>query len=244
MRTYTPTKAELDEHYPLHLTYRSWCEHCGSGRGLSTQHRSVGGPVEDVTWNMDYCFVGDKLDDDMLDDENNGDKKKSKAAILVTYDDFKRAFWALQTDKKGTTDGVVKWCTDRLEDSGYVGSPVTVKSDQEESIVALRRAIAVARHGDTIPINSPVRCSKANGKMERAIRTYQGQLRTLKHLFKIGIERQITSSCAMCSWLVAWTADVINKFKVHDDGKTAYERITRHRCKIKSLVVVSQFSGR
>ena len=32
-------------------------------------------------------------------------------------------------------------------------------------------------------------------------------------------------------------ADVLNKFKVHDDGKTAYERINRHRCNHKAIGV-------
>ena len=65
--------------------------------------------AEDVTWSMDYCFVGDRLDDYMLDDE-----KKSKAVILVLNYDCKTAFCALQEGKKGPTDGVVKWCTDRF----------------------------------------------------------------------------------------------------------------------------------
>ena len=39
----------------------------------------------------------------------------------------------------------------------------------------------------------------------------------------------------MLSSLVAWTADVLNIFEVHDDGKTAYERITRNRCNHKAI---------
>ena len=27
VRPQQPTKAEVEEHYPLHLNYRSWCEH-------------------------------------------------------------------------------------------------------------------------------------------------------------------------------------------------------------------------
>ena len=66
--------------------------------------------------------------------------------------------------------------------------------------------------------------------MERAIRAYQGQCCTLTHFFETGIKRPITSSRALFAWLFVWTADALNKIKVHDDGKTAYERITRHRC--------------
>ena len=75
---------------------------------------------------MDYCFVGDNLDNELLEDENDDDKKKGKATMLVTYDGHKKALWALQADKKGPTHGVVKWCTGRFEGSGYVGSPVNV----------------------------------------------------------------------------------------------------------------------
>ena len=60
----------------------------------------------------------------------------------------------------------MKWCCSKLEDSGYAGSEVTVKTDQGESLIALRTAIAAARIGGTVPINSAVRCSKSKVRME------------------------------------------------------------------------------
>ena len=59
---------------------------------MGKQHRSTGGPVFGSKRNMHVCFLGDKLDDDMLDDGSNDDKKKSKAAMRVTHDDCKKAF--------------------------------------------------------------------------------------------------------------------------------------------------------
>ena len=73
--------------------------------------------------------------------------------ILVAYDDVKGAFWTLKVPAKGPTESVVKWCCSKLEDSGYAGSEVTVKTDQEEFIIALRTAIAAARIGETVPMN-------------------------------------------------------------------------------------------
>ena len=75
---------------------------------------------------MDYCFLGDKAEDSMLDDID-GDQT-GKLAILVTYDELKHAFWALQVERKGPAESVVKWCSERLEDSGYGGTLVTIKS--------------------------------------------------------------------------------------------------------------------
>ena len=54
-----PTKAEIDEHYPLCLNYRSWCAHSVAGKARSNQHVIS---KEDkvrlgVTWNADYVFM-------------------------------------------------------------------------------------------------------------------------------------------------------------------------------------------
>ena len=52
-----PTKAQIDEHYPLHLHYRSWCPDCVWGKAHAKHHRSSEDvAVEDVTWHIDYCF--------------------------------------------------------------------------------------------------------------------------------------------------------------------------------------------
>ena len=37
-RLMAPTRAEIDEHYPLHLNYRSCCEHCRAGKARQGQH--------------------------------------------------------------------------------------------------------------------------------------------------------------------------------------------------------------
>ena len=111
--------------------------------------------------------------------------------MLVSYDDVKEAMWALCVDRKGPSEDSVKWCCDVLEDSGYGGCEITVKTDQEPAIVDLRRSIAASRTGATVPINSPVRCSKANGRVENAVKIFQGQLRVLKRFFEGKVKRQL-----------------------------------------------------
>ena len=37
-RPVLPTKAEVEEHFPLHLHYRSWCRHCRAGKGRLAPH--------------------------------------------------------------------------------------------------------------------------------------------------------------------------------------------------------------
>ena len=157
-----PTQKEKDEHYPLHIKFKSWCPYCVAGQGISDQHRSLPdghGNCVGITVSMDYCF--------MTDDE----KVEGTPPVLVMFDSNSKGLWALQADSKAVTKHLVKFVADRLDDAGYAGVKVTLTSDQEESMLALKKAVAVTRRAETCPIESPVRESKANGLMERLIRS-------------------------------------------------------------------------
>ena len=95
---------------------------------------------------------------------------------LVFYDDDNHAFWAIGITSKAVTQSIVKCYNDLLDQSGYEGEKITMKSDQKPSILAPKRAVAAVRSGETVPIESPVRSSKSNGKMEGAIGIWQGQI--------------------------------------------------------------------
>ena len=99
----------------------------------------------------------------------------------------------------------------------------------------MKKAVSASRMGETVPIESPIRASKSNGMMEGAVRRWQEQLRTIKHYTEAKLGKRIEVDSPMFSWLIPYCADIINKFRVGADGRTAYERITSHKC--KSFVV-------
>ena len=100
------------------------------------------------------------------------------------YDDGKKAFWAIGVAAKEVSEPIVEWVKGILDQPGHEGKHITSKTDQEPSIVALKKAMPAARMGETVPIESPVCASKSNGMMDAAIRIWQGQLRTMKHYTK------------------------------------------------------------
>ena len=165
-------KFEMEEHLPLHIPYRPWCPVCVAGEGV--QHQSRQATLEEkegcgVTIRMDYCFLSS-------DDGAEGDPK-----VLVVHDDKSEALWALAVKAKGIgAPEVSAWVAQKLEEAGYRGMPVTIKTDQEESIMALKRAVAGRRNSQTAMIESKVRVSKSNSDVERAIRKWRGQFRKLK----------------------------------------------------------------
>ena len=75
-------------------------------------------------------------------------------------------------EAKGATESSLKGAKERIDESGYFGIRVVLKPDQEEAIKVLKRATAVKRRADTVMIESPVRDSKSNGSVGRAVRTW------------------------------------------------------------------------
>ena len=92
-RPLVPTKAGIEDHFLLHLTYRSWCRHCVSGKARLAQHIVV--KEEDrerlgATWNADYAFTGSKEADEGMQ------------PTLVMYDDDNKSFWAMGVNQKAS----------------------------------------------------------------------------------------------------------------------------------------------
>ena len=72
-----------------------------------------------------------------------------------------------------------------------------MKSDQEEAIKALKRAIAIKRQAETILIESLVQDSKSNGSVERAVRTWAARVRTLRHHLESRIKVKVPRTSAL-----------------------------------------------
>ena len=108
--------------------------------------------------------------------------------------------------------------------------PIALRSDQEDVIMALKRAVAIYRHAETVMLESPVRDSKANAPAERAVRSWAGKLRTIRHHVEKRLKTSMPKDLAMMTWLVSWVADVIFRYKVHSTGRTSHEWVTGHRC--------------
>ena len=217
----TPTKADVEAHFPLHLEYREWCPHCVAGKGQVTPHkRGTGEERLGTTISVDYCF--------MVPEE----RSEELAPILLGYDDSTKSTWTMRVDHKGPTEGSVKWMTGKIEAAGHAGQKITMKSDQEDAIMALKKAIAVRRQANTAMIESPVRESKSNGRVEGAIKIWQGQYRTLRHQAETRMRKKIPRDSPLNSWLIGWTSEVMCKYKIHSDGRTSYELSTGHRFKM------------
>ena len=137
---------------------------------MSHQHRSSTNDNDEAEFSVDYAFMTREGAVEMERDMREVDKVGA-TPILVGRDHRSKAVWAMATNMKGPTDAAVKWLTGKIDQAGCRGVKVVLKSDQEESIIALKKAVAIIRQAPTVNIESPVRDSQANGNAERAVRT-------------------------------------------------------------------------
>ena len=218
-----PTQKQIRDHKQAsHLPYRSWCKFCVEGKGLHDHHRS--GREEDKfdkqvpCISMDYCFMGD------------GETEAKENPILTTYDNNTGSLHTYVVKKKGVVMWLPKAIGSDLEHMGYKGCRVSVKSDQENSVMAVKRSVAEWRSAPTSMIEAPVRESKCNGKMERAVQNFQGQLRTLKLSLEDSIGAKIDVRSRIFGWLCTWACTSLNRYHVGVDGLTAFARVTGTQC--------------
>ena len=136
----------------------------------------------------------------------------------------------MAVESKGPTESSVKWLSKKIEDSGYNGVPITLKSDQGADIMQLKKAVSIKRESETAMVESPVRVSKANGHVERAIRTWQRQFRTLRVQLEGRLKTKLLKGSPL-SWLINLPGDVLCRYKVHENGRTNYDMVTGHRFK-------------
>ena len=223
-----PTKAMVLAHEVHHADYREWCKHCRAGKGISHQHRISEREGQLAEFSIDYAFMtnGGQVDYACQISEEN---MPGMCPVVVGYDHKSRGIWALAVDGKGATESAVKWVDKKVNESGNRGTKVVIRSDQEESIVALKKAVAIKRCAETVLIESPVRDSQANGSAERAVRTWAAQVRTLRHHLEYRIRTKMSKDSALMTWLVSWAADVLYRYRIQSFGRTSYDYVTGHK---------------
>ena len=102
---------------------------------------------------------------------------------------------------------------------------VILQSDQESSIIDVKHKAGAHIPTEIVHEESPVRGSNANGSIERAIQTIQGQIRAIKDYTERQIGATIGLDSAVLKWLVRHAAWTLTTFHVGSDGKTEHQRI-------------------
>ena len=166
---------------------------------------------------LDYCFLRNMPGEESI-------------PVLVMRDRETRMLSAHAVPMKGA---IVEWTAQQvvrdLERLGHHGRLV-VRSDQEAALRSLVSEVARLR-GDAVTIleHSAVGDSQGNGFIERAVRTVEEMVRTLKLDLETRISQKLNITHKVIPWLVEHAVDLVNKLQVGQDGKTSFERLKGKR---------------
>lgn len=98
-----------------------------------------------------------------------------------------------------------------------------VKEDQEPALKTFMEILKAGWNGNAALENSPVGESESNG--ERAIQTWEGQVRTMKNALETRLKFEILPEQPTMTWLVEYAAHLLIRCQVGSDGRTAQEQI-------------------
>lgn len=209
-----PTPEEREEHCATHLPYRSWCPVCVKAKGKEESHRDQSGEEKSTkpTICLDYKAFGQEMHTD------------DKATAIVGRDAESRMSFAHICETKGASD---KWIIDKLladiERLGY--TDIIIKGDSEPALVQVMNEIKKRRAHSTIVQTPPAYDPQANGRAEKVVQEYMGQLRALKIGMEARLGCKIESDWPVMEWLSEHASELMNRCQVGRDGRTPYYRL-------------------
>ena len=118
---------------------------------------------------------------------------------------------------------IAQYLVSFISELGYGGVRIAIKCDQAPELLKFRMQIAARMTAATVPINVPVKESKGNGAVEKAIRTWQGQFRTLKDHLEYMIDTPLGPRHPALTWCAWWASLLLNRFRVTPNGRTPWE---------------------
>ena len=220
-----PTEQEVREHSVTHTPPQAWCPHCVKGAGTNDPHKRKRREVPDVEADL---TVTPTISMDLMYLYNKGERP-----TLVMTDHENGRVWCYALKDKTILGGngwIQKRIAQDIDNSGHKDVKIMIKSDQEMAMVALQHEVQRIRDAKTIPVNSPVGESECNGRIENTIRRAQDKIRTLKCHIEAETGLDLNKMPDLMSWVIRWSGELITRYHLGMDKKTAYERIRGKVC--------------
>ena len=210
-----PTPQERMEHNLTHLPYRTWCPICTKSKGRADNHPQQQQHSKQPVVQADFTYI-----------KAYGDKQV--VPVLTAIDAETGMAMAVQVqDKSQQFHYLVKCLQTFLYECGRaqaILSPTTLHSDQEDYLIQLLKATASAMGGNIAVRQSPTYSSQSHGSVERFHRTLMGQVRALVQQVSTNYDIHITNKHPILPWIVRHAAYLLNRYAVHNDGQTSYQR--------------------
>jgi hypothetical protein len=186
------------------------------------QGRTRSDPSQIVS--LDYAFLGIRQGKN-TEEAAQFEEEASRAGHtpqLVMFDSESKSTYAYVARQKGADEHLCKRVVEDLDNLGY--KEILLKGDQEPALRTLIEMVKASWNGDAALENSPVGESENNGAVERAIQSWEGQVRTMKDALESRIKSDIPADHSIMTWLVEYAATLQRRCLVGSDGRTPQEK--------------------
>ena len=210
-----PTEQERKTHNLTHLPYRSWCSICVESKGRANNHPQQKTSKLPVV-QCDFANIKGIHDKQVIPVLTAIDVETGMSMAIMVQDkqkQFTHLTQCLQTflTECGRTQAIL--------------APTILQSDQEEYLVSLLKTTAKTIGSNITVRQSPAYSSQSQGSIERFHRTLFNQVRTLtaqlRNNYKLNI---ISINHPIMPWVIRHAANLLNRYAIHNDGKTSYFR--------------------
>ena len=225
--TAAPSQLDIEAHEASgHAVYRSWCPACVDSRAYGQGHKPGQEVVSAVPLTAaDYGYLNASESDSI------SDARLAHHPMIVMHDvrpPGTGCYFATVVPQKGKDDWVATTAADFFKHVGHARA--VFQSDGESPLLALKQQIAEkASPTELVMRESPVGDHKANGASENAVKQIKGRVRSMLLGAQAHWGRKLPFQHPLVVWAPRHAANVINRYVLGPDGKTAEERRTGRR---------------
>ena len=204
-----PTTLERATHNLTHLPYRTWCPICVRAKGKqdsSKQRDSTSSKIPVIQADYGFLRTGDSQD---------------KATVFTAIDVSTGLCTATVVMAKGEDRYVTTELKRFLLEAGR--TTAVIQTDQEPAIKAA--VLPVAKELPDVGVRcAPPYHSQSQGSVERLHAVLFAQVRALREQVKVSYGIEVNVGHPMLPWIVRHAAWLLNRYLVHSDGCTSYQR--------------------
>ena len=214
-----PTADQIAQHEASgHAVHRSWCVHCQRARKMVNPHYRIRRAELETslpTLHMDYFFLGkEKQEDDVM------------PHLVVRCDKTQRT-WATSLPEKGTHAYNVTWLASVIREAGW--KRMCLFSDNEHALRALKLKASEEVQNVVFdlresPTSTEHENAPSNGIAEAAVREVKRMVRAILSELETKLKIEVGVDHPILAWIARHAAFLMTRFRIGEDGKSAYER--------------------
>ena len=203
-----PTKQEMEEHALTHMPYRSWCPICVKAKGKQDAYKQQ--QSKQPVIQIDFAYLKTSEDEQSL-------------AVLTAVDVQSQLCMALAVPNKAMQhDYMIKSLSSFILECGRTSG--IIQCDNEPTLKTVATG-AAAKIGNITVRQTPTYSSNSQGSVERFHRTLFGQVKSLREQVKASYNNHmIGNNHPLMPWMIRHAAWLINRYLIHSDGLTSYQR--------------------